>query len=153
MTTAADVVKVGERVTVRVEKVDRGDRKIGLSYVAADKVAMFTQTESLASGLVVIGRDESVAPAVDTSQFPGAKPRQARPSAAQVGQVVEATVDKIETFGLFVTWANGRGLVPTNELGANVRSGDLRKLFPVGATFKAAILEVRADGKVRLSNK
>lgn len=71
-------------------------------------------------------------------------------NAPLVGSVVDVTVDRIETFGLFVSWAGGRGLVPHAEI--NVPKGaDLRKSHPVGSTFKAAIVDVRTDGKVRLS--
>ena len=31
--------------------------------------------------------------------------------------------------------------------------GDLRKKYPIGSVLKAAIVEVRADGKIRFSKK
>ncbi len=71
-------------------------------------------------------------------------------AAPPVGSVLETTVDKIESFGLFVRWAAGRGLVPTNELDLP-KGADLRKAFPLGSPLKAAVVEVRGDGKVRLS--
>ena len=62
----------------------------------------------------------------------------------------DVTVDKIETFGLFVKWGNSRGLIPARELELP-KGGDLRKAFPVGSTLKAAITEIRGDGKISLS--
>jgi small subunit ribosomal protein S1 len=83
-------------------------------------------------------------------------PEVARPRAAsanpQPGQVVEVAVDKIEPFGLLVRWGTLRGLVPANELEVP-KGADLKKAFPVGSTFKAAITEVRGDGRIRLSAK
>lgn len=88
-----------------------------------------------------------------TSAGPGEAPAPRPPSATpQMGQVVEVTVDKIETYGLLVKWANSRGLVPTAELELP-KAGDLKKAFPIGTVFKAAITEVRPDGRIRLSAK
>lgn len=67
-----------------------------------------------------------------------------------VGTVLDVTVDKVEPFGVFVTWAGGRGLVPGIELGTP-KGADLRRSHPPGTTFRAAVIEVRPDGKVRLS--
>lgn len=68
----------------------------------------------------------------------------------KVGAVVEATVDKIETFGVFVTFPGGRGLVPAAETGTP-RGSDLRKAFPAGTVFKAQIIEIDTQGRLRLS--
>ncbi|MCC6810847.1 MAG: S1 RNA-binding domain-containing protein [Deltaproteobacteria bacterium] len=139
----SEVVKEGSRVSARVEKVEAAERRIGLAYVDAEKAAAFTGSQTTSSGITIIGRDQTNAEQAETrkSLMP------------LVGDVVEATVDKIEQFGVFVSFANGRGLVPTNELGANVRGHELRKAFPVGTKFKALVLEVRPDGKIRLSKK
>jgi small subunit ribosomal protein S1 len=67
-----------------------------------------------------------------------------------LGTVVNVTVDKIESFGVFVSWATGRGLVPSFELGVP-HGADLRKLVPIGSQFDALVQDVRPDGKVRLS--
>ena len=67
-----------------------------------------------------------------------------------VGTVLDVTVDKVESFGVFVSWGGGRGLVPARELGVP-RGADLRRSHPVGTTFRAAVLDVRPDGKVSLS--
>lgn len=83
-------------------------------------------------------------------------PAGARGPAVRVGQVVEGTVDKHETFGLFVqlagsTGRQGRGLVPNGELGVP-RGTDTKKAFPLGTVVKCLVLET-ADNRIRLSIK
>jgi small subunit ribosomal protein S1 len=71
-----------------------------------------------------------------------------------IGSIVNATVDKIETFGVFVQVEGtkgraGRGLIPSAELGTP-RGSDTRKLFPEGMKVTAKVLET-GDGRLRLS--
>jgi small subunit ribosomal protein S1 len=71
-----------------------------------------------------------------------------------LGQVVSGSVDRIETYGLFVQvegtrGRSGRGLIPTAELGVP-RGADLRKAFPLGTKIKAKVVEI-AEGRMRLS--
>lgn len=68
------------------------------------------------------------------------------------GSVLEGTVDKIESFGLFVKLPNdARGLVPAAETGTQ-RGADLAKEFAIGSTVKVTVLDVDAkNGKIRLS--
>jgi small subunit ribosomal protein S1 len=71
-----------------------------------------------------------------------------------VGQVVSGTVDRVESYGVFLQIDGtkgraGRGLVPTVELGVP-RGADLRKAFPLGTKLKAKVLDL-AEGKMRLS--
>jgi len=98
-------------------------------------------------GARVLGRSASrpVSPGAAEAPAPAAP---AGPPA--VGSVLEVTVDKVESFGVFVSWGGGRGLVPASELGVP-RGADLRRSHPVGTTFRAVVLDVRPDGKVRLS--
>ena len=70
------------------------------------------------------------------------------------GTVVNGTVSRIETFGVFVQidgtkGREGRGLVPTAELGVK-RGTDLRKAFPEGTKVTAKVLDV-TGGRIRLS--
>ncbi|MHB8419638.1 MAG: S1 RNA-binding domain-containing protein [Myxococcales bacterium] len=76
-----------------------------------------------------------------------APPRGAGP---RVGDVVDSTVDKVESFGLFVRWPGGRGLIPVSELGMP-HGADLRRAFAVGAKVRAAIVEIDIQGRLRLS--
>lgn len=136
-------VKEGSAVVARVEKVDAVERRIALAYLDGEQAATFlngTATPT-ASGISVLGRDKTSAEQAEI----------AKSLMPLVGDVVDVTVDKIEQFGVFVTFTGGRGLVPVSELGQGVRGHELRKSFPVGTKFKAAVLEVRPDGKIRLS--
>jgi small subunit ribosomal protein S1 len=64
--------------------------------------------------------------------------------------VVEAAVDRIEPFGVFVRFAGGRGLVPASETGT-ARGADLRKAFKVGDLFSVLVAAIDEQGRYRLS--
>jgi small subunit ribosomal protein S1 len=73
-----------------------------------------------------------------------------------VGAIVHGSVERIETYGIFVQLDGtkgraGRGLVPNAELGVP-RGTDLRKAFPEGTKVTAKVLET-GDGRLRLSIK
>lgn len=73
-----------------------------------------------------------------------------------IGSVVKATVERIETYGVFVQVEGmrgkaGRGLIPVSETGTQ-RGTDLRKAFPEGSEVRAKVLET-GDGKLKLSLK
>ncbi len=77
-------------------------------------------------------------------------------ASVKVGSVVNGTVERIETYGIFVqidgtTGKGGRGLIPQAELGVP-RGTDLRKSFPEGTKVTAKVLET-GEGKLRLSIK
>ena len=76
--------------------------------------------------------------------------------AVKVGAVVTGTVERIETYGVFVQVDGtkgraGRGLVPNAETGLP-RGTDLRKALPEGTKVTAKVLET-GDGRLRLSIK
>jgi small subunit ribosomal protein S1 len=78
----------------------------------------------------------------------------ARGPALSIGALVQGTVDRQETYGIFLQIEGtrgraGRGLVPNVELGTP-RGADTRKLFPLGTKLTAKVLET-GDGKLRLS--
>ena len=84
---------------------------------------------------------------------PAAPPRPARPAPPpppRVGDVVKASVDKIEPFGVFVRFAGGRGLVPAAETGTP-RGADLRKAFKVGDEITCLVSAIDEQGRIRLS--
>ncbi len=98
----------------------------------------------------------AVAAGASVSLGPAAASAAAEPEAVKValGQVVSGTVDRVETYGLFVQIEGtrgraGRGLIPTGELGVP-RGADLRKGFPIGTNIKAKVIEI-AEGRIRLS--
>jgi small subunit ribosomal protein S1 len=116
------VLKVGEQLTVVVRAVDKAARKISL-VPAPDGLA--------------VGADAQTPTLI-------------------VGSIVTGTVDRIESYGVFLQVEGtrgrvGRGLIPNAELGVP-RGADLRKLFALGKTLSAKVLET-GDGKLRLSLK
>jgi len=76
--------------------------------------------------------------------------RPAPPPPPKVGDVVEASVDRIEPFGLFVRFAGGRGLVPASETGTP-RGSDLRKAFKVDDELTCAVVAIDDQHRIRLS--
>src|SRR5712664_2537446 len=115
-----EVVKEGESIWVQVESIDDAQRRVALRRIS---------------------EDEAQAPEA-------AKPEKQK--RARVGDVVDATVDKCEAFGVFVHWDGGKGLVPNPELGTP-RGSDNKKTVPPGTQFKAQIIEIDDRGRYRLS--
>ena len=83
----------------------------------------------------------------------GATLGQQMESGVQVGAVLTGTVERLETFGLFVRLGPGQtGLVPVAEL-ATARGTDLRRAFPVGSEIKVLVLAIEEGGRrIRLSH-
>jgi small subunit ribosomal protein S1 len=119
-----EVVSEGDEVLVSIENVDLEQKRIGLRRITGEEGV------------------EAPAPIDRSGPAPGAPPK--------VGDVYQVSVDKVETFGLFVRWATGRGLIPNAEMGTP-KGADHRKLFPVGSAFKAALIEIDNQGRFRLS--
>jgi small subunit ribosomal protein S1 len=123
-----DLLKAGDTVQVQILKIEQDPKKgerIGLSVRA-------------------------LTPRPEPKAAPEAPPRPPPPPPPKVGDVVEATVDKIESFGVFVRFAGGRGLVPASETGTP-RGADLRKAFKAGDAFQALILAIDEQHRIRLS--
>ncbi len=66
------------------------------------------------------------------------------------GEVLDGTVSKVTSFGVFVDTKKGNGLVPVRELGI-VRGADHRKLFPVGKEVKVVLVNRDDSGKTTFS--
>ncbi|HET9751594.1 MAG TPA: S1 RNA-binding domain-containing protein, partial [Myxococcales bacterium] len=118
-----EVVKEGETIQVQIESVDDASRRVALRRISDE---------------------EARAPEGAPAAAPAAQKR------ARVGDVVDATVDKCEAFGVFVHWDGGKGLVPNAELGTP-RGSDNRKTLPPGTQFKAQITDIDERGRYRLS--
>jgi small subunit ribosomal protein S1 len=82
---------------------------------------------------------------------PDAPPRPAPPPPPRVGDLLEASVDRVEPYGVFVRFAGGRGLVPAAETGTP-RGADLRKAFKQGAPLKVVVTAIDEQGRYRLSS-
>jgi small subunit ribosomal protein S1 len=115
-----EVVKEGETIWVQVESIDDGQKRVALRRVSEDEA--------------------EAAPAPEKKA--GRRPR--------VGDVVDAKVDRVEAYGVFVSWSDGKGLVPNAELGTP-RGSDNKKTTPIGSQFKAQIIDLDERGRYRLS--
>jgi small subunit ribosomal protein S1 len=123
-----DLLKPGDAVQVQVLKVEQDARK-------GERVSLSVR---------------ALTPRPEPKASPEAPPRLAPPPPPKAGDVVTASVDKIESFGVFVRFAGGRGLVPASETGTP-RGSDLRKAFKPGDTFPALVLAIDEQGRIRLS--
>ena len=131
-----DAVKIGDEIEVVVEKVDPGEHKIGLRLVKDGQPV----------GQGVAASEYPQAPATDAA--PGA-PKAVRPPAPRRGTVVTGKVERIESYGIFIGWDGGKGLIPASETGTD-RGTDLKRTFPMGTEVKAEIIEVEGN-KLKLS--
>lgn len=123
-----DVVKVGQEVPVVIERIDPAEKKIGLRLVREEA-------------------EEQAAPEKE------AAPREAPPkkeAPPRVGQVVEGKIDRIEPYGVFLVFRGGMGLVPASETGTE-RGTDLKRHFQLGQELKAAVIEIDASRRIKLS--
>src|SRR5690606_18617934 len=72
-----------------------------------------------------------------------------------VGSVHDATVERVEPYGVFVALPNGgTALVPNSELGVVKNADqkmDYRKVFPVGTAIRVAVVGTDRQGKLKAS--
>jgi small subunit ribosomal protein S1 len=126
-----DLLKSGDQVTVTVLRIDEDPRK-------GERIALSVKA--------LVPRPEPRA----AEPRPDRPARPSPPPPPRAGDVVEAAVDKVESFGLFVKFAGGRGLVPASETGTP-HGTDLRRAFKVGDAFPALVLQIDEQGRFRLS--
>ncbi len=131
-----DVVRVGDEVEVKIEKIDLDEKRMGLRLVK--------------NGVPV---GEGVASSSSTTQPTQATETDAAPKKPAVklrrGLVVIGKVVRIESFGVFIEFEGGNGLIPASETGTE-RGTDLKRTFPMGKELKAEIIEIEGQ-KVKLS--
>jgi small subunit ribosomal protein S1 len=160
-TVSAVVLQVG-RDAVFVELEGHGQGFIEATDLrAADGSLKAAAGDRLRARVVSVDREQGVrlVPTVEAAVAAGAAvslgpPEDAAALKISVGQVVTGSVDRIESYGLFLQIDGakgraGRGLLPTAELGTP-RGADLRKLFPLGTKVTAKVLEI-GEGKLRFS--
>lgn len=122
-----DVVQVGDEVWVAVEKVDPAEKRIGLRKIT---------------------EEEAQQPYVPAAAKPVAA--EAAAPRAKVGDVVTGKVDRIESYGIFLAFPGGKGLVPGAETGTE-RGTDYKRVFQLGQELRAQVIDVDASGKIKLS--
>lgn len=123
-----DLLRPGDSVQVQVLKIEQDPKK-------GERVSLSVR---------------ALVPRPEAKPAPDAPARPAPPPPPKAGDVVDATVDKIESFGVFVRFAGGRGLVPASETGTP-RGADLRRAFKVGDAFPALVLAIDDSHRIRLS--
>jgi len=128
-----DVVKVGEQVSATIEKIDPVERRISLRRITDEEPAVPEASEAKPEEPV-----KEKAPPQEKAPPP------------QVGQVVKGTIDRIEPYGVFVAFPGGKGLIPASETGTE-RGTDLKRHFKLGDALSAAIIDIDASRKIRLS--
>ena len=121
-----DLLKSGDPLTVQVLRIDEDPKK-------GERISLSVK---------------ALAPRPDAP--PDAPARPAPPPPPKVGDVLEASVDRVEPIGVFVRFAGGRGLVPAAETGTP-RGADLRKAFKQGDPLKVMVTAIDERGRYRLS--
>jgi small subunit ribosomal protein S1 len=152
-----DVVLPQQTVVVRVLALDPNERRVSLAWVDPDKLSEIldpdqpvptTHTGATILGIAKPQEDRRASTAESLQQAPqNVRPATRLPSR---GEILEVTVDKTESFGAWVSWEGGRGLVPVSELGL-AHGADVRRQVPVGSKFAALVVDVRDDNRIRLS--
>jgi small subunit ribosomal protein S1 len=127
-----DLLAAGDAVKVQVLRIDQDPKK-------GERIALSVRA--------LVEKPAAPEPAAATPEKPA---RPAPPPPPKVGDVVKATVDKIESFGVFVRFAGGRGLVPASETGTP-RGADLKRSFKVGDEVTCAVVAIDDMGRIRLS--
>jgi small subunit ribosomal protein S1 len=137
-----EVVKEGETIEVQIDSIDDAQRRVSLRRIV----------DGAPAGSATGAGAGAAEPRESRERKGGAAGAPAAPRAKRsgVGDVVDATVDRCELYGVFVKWEGGKGLVPNPELGTP-RGSDNKKVMPIGTTFKATILEIDEKGRYRLS--
>jgi small subunit ribosomal protein S1 len=131
-----DAVRVGDEVEVKIEKVDPDEKRMGLRLVK--------------NGVPVgegVAASSSPAPASAPTETDAAPKKPA--IKLRRGSVVVGKVVRIETFGVFIEFEGGTGLIPASETGTE-RGTDLKRVFPMGKELKAEVIELEGS-KVKLS--
>ncbi len=123
-----DVVKVGDVVPVLIEKIDTTEKRISLRRVV----------------------EETAAPVEEKPVERKPPEKKESVPTPKVGQLINGTIDRIEPYGVFVSFPGGKGLIPASETGTD-RGTDLKRHFKLGDTLQAAIIEIDSSRKIRLS--
>jgi small subunit ribosomal protein S1 len=136
-----DVLKVGEEVEVKVEKVDEHEKRIGLR--------LMKDGAAIGEGVSSSGSAPAEAAGSDTGPSGATEVKVVRAPKPKRGAVVTGKVSRIEPFGVFIEWDGFNGLIPASETGTE-RGTDLKRTFPMGKELKAEVIEINGD-KIKLS--
>lgn len=159
-----EAVKEGDAVEAWVLAVEPDKQRISLSLKEPKKAEPRRERPEAdrgEKGTVKRFDPSSRQPQAGQPARPARPPRAPRPEGApadggaakgsyKTGQVHDGIVEKVETFGVFVTLpGGGKALVPNSELGVVKNADqkiDFRKFFKAGDTLRVAITETGGRG-------
>ncbi len=144
----SELVKTGDPIEVEVTEVDRVKKRISLRRIP-------TEAEVAAADA-----DHAAVREAKRLERLAEKERKARAKLPaherlKAGEIVDATVDRLEPYGAFVKIAGGgRGMIHVSEAGLP-EGGTLEKDLPPGTKLRAAVIEIATDPtpRIRLSRK
>lgn len=131
-----DVLKVGDEVEVKVEKIDPTEKRIGLRLMKD-------------GAPVGEGVSTSSAPSYEQDERGEEKKQEKRAARPRRGQIVVGKVNRVEPFGVFIEWDGNVGMIPASETGTE-RGTDLKRVFAMGKELKAEVIEINGE-KLKLS--
>lgn len=123
ITHPREILALGQEVTATVINLDKDRRRIGLSLIEEIRAAQAAVASSLTLGTRTRVRIERI-----------------EPNGALVRVIVEGVPES----------SYPRGLIPNGELNVP-RGSDIKRIFPIGREYVAAIQSVDGEGRVRLS--
>ncbi len=123
ITHPREILSLGQDITATVINLDRERRRIGLSLIEEIRAAQ----AAVASSLVIGSRNRLRIERIEPN-----------------GAIVRVIVDGVPESSY------PRGLIPNSELNVP-RGSDVKRLFPIGREYVAAIQSVDGEGRVRLS--
>ncbi len=133
-----DVLRVGDEVEVKIEKIDPAEKRVGLRLVK-DGVVVGEGVSSSASAAEA--PSEGAAGASVEKKKTAPRPKR--------GAIVMGKVVRIEQYGVFLEFDGNQGLVPGAETGTD-RGTDLKRVFSLGQELKAEVVELEGN-KIKLS--
>jgi small subunit ribosomal protein S1 len=152
-----EILKEGDEVDVEVLGIDPDRKRIALRRQPSPEEAEALKAERLAKReekrAEARAKREKVKEKRDEIKAKRAKARLKPHERLKPGDVVACTVDRVESYGLFVEIeGGGRGMIHHSELGLP-KKADLVAEFPKGAKLEAAVLEVSPppSPRIRLS--
>ncbi|OGR14945.1 MAG: hypothetical protein A2341_16295 [Deltaproteobacteria bacterium RIFOXYB12_FULL_58_9] len=78
-------------------------------------------------------------------------PKDVDTSSIRIGARVKGTVERIESYGLFVSLADGgKALLPAAETGTT-RGTDLLREFPIGTELELSVIAIDEQGRIKVS--
>jgi small subunit ribosomal protein S1 len=143
-----DVLKVGEEIEAKVERIDPAEKRIGLRLVK-DGAPVGEGVATSGSGPAAHEEHASGGGGGGGGAPAGAPRGEKRAAKPRRGQIVVGKVNRVEPFGVFIEWDGNVGMIPASETGTE-RGTDLKRTFAMGKELKAEVIEQNGE-KLKLS--